>query len=195
MSGLSMLPLNIRLLTVGGLALAMLLGAAGIGWLVQGWRLGEVLADQGRELERQISVRDKRHADSLAQVQNAAIGEARRAQEKRLTLEHQLQASSQHQHRKLTDAENTAARLRDRLATAELRLSVLLASPGAAGAGHCGGVPASANAGCLVDGAARAYIDRGAAQRIVSIAERGDRAIIALGMCQSYVQTISHDEG
>lgn len=188
-----MMPLNYRLLTVASVAFVTVFGAAAVGWLVQGWRLGEQLADQGRELERQISVRDKRHADTLALAQRAAVGEARRAQEKRLTLEHQLQASSQSQHRKLTDAEQTAARLRDRLATAELRLSVLLASPGAAGSIHHSAMPATADAGCLVDGAGRADIDRGAAQRIVGIVERGDRAIIALGMCQSYVQTISLD--
>ena len=195
MNGLPLIPRNYRVVVIGSLAVAALLSAAAVGWLVQGWRLGEELADQGRELERQISVRDKRHADSLAVAQNAAIGEARLAQEKRLTLEHQLQASSQHQHRKLTDAEQIAARLRDRLATAELRLSVLLANPDAAGAHHRGRLPAAAHAGCLVDGAGRADIDRGAAQLIVGIAERGDRAIIALGMCQAYVQAVSHDPG
>ncbi|MCW2290528.1 MULTISPECIES: lysis protein [Pseudomonas] len=190
MSWLSLIPLKYRVLAGASLAVTLLVGAAGLGWLAQGWRLGERMAEQGRELEQQIAVRDKLHADTLAMAQSAAAGEARRANEKRLTLEQQLQAASQNQHRRLTDAEKTAARLRDRLATAELRLSVLVASPGASDAGG-GAVSSTASAGRLVDGARRADIDAGSAQRIVGIVERGDRAIIALGMCQAYARTIS----
>ncbi|UCJ18285.1 lysis protein [Pseudomonas sp. MM211] len=192
MSWLSLIPLNYRVLASAGLAVALLVGAASLGWLAQGWRLGERMAEQGRELEQQIAVRDKLHADTLAMAQSAAAGEARRANEKRLTLEQQLQAISQNQHRRLTDAQTSAERLRDRLATAELRLSVLLANPGTADAGG-DAVPSTASTGRLVDGAHRADIDAGSAQRIVSIAERGDRAIIALGMCQAYARTISLD--
>ncbi|TBU73396.1 lysis protein [Pseudomonas daroniae] len=148
------------------------------------------MAEQGRELEQQISQRDKLHADTLAEISRVAAGQARREQEKRLQLEQDLAESSQTEHRKLTDAEKNAARLRDRLATTELRLSVLLASPGAAGGAGGLGVPAAPCSGCLVDGASRADIDPGAAQRIVSIADRGDRAIIALTACQAYVNRV-----
>lgn len=192
MNWLSLIPLNYRVLISAGLAVTLLGGAAGIGWLAQGWRLGERMAEQGRELEQQIAVRDKLHADTLAMVQNAAAGEARRANEKRLTLEQQLQATSQNQHRRLTDAQRTASRLRDRLATAELRLSVLLASPDATTGGG-DAMSTTTRAGRLVDGARRADIDAGSAQRIVGIVERGDRAIIALGMCQAYARAISLD--
>lgn len=41
----------------------------------------------------------------------------------------------------------------------------------------------------------RAAIDPGAAQRIVGIADRGDRAIIALTACQAYVEKVSKGEG
>ncbi|SDI77312.1 hypothetical protein SAMN05216588_12449 [Pseudomonas flavescens] len=190
MSVLSLIPSNYRLLMAAGLALTLLVGAAGLGWLVQGWRLGERMAEQGREFEQQIAQRDKRYADTLATAQSAAASEVRLAHDRRLTLERQLQAISQNQHRRLTDAQSTATRLRDRLATAELRLSVLLASPGAADAG-AGAVSPTTSAGRLVDGTRRADIDAGSAQRIVGIVERGDRAIIALGMCQAYARTLS----
>lgn len=185
MNWLSAMPLSYRRLA----GVALLIGAAGLGWLVQGWRLGEQMAEQGRELERQITLRDRLHADTLAEIQRAAADQVRRSHEKRLMLEQQLQASSQNQHRKLTDAEKAAAHLRDRLATAELRLSVLLANP-AADSSSGGARSSTSAAGCLVDGAGRADIDSGSAQRIVGIVERGDRAIIALTACQAYVRKV-----
>lgn len=180
MSLLALIPARYRWLLGGGLILTLVLGGASLGWVVQGWRLGQLLAE-----------RDQTHAATLARLHDMAARETRRGQDKRLALEQQLQASSQTQHRRLNDAEQKTARLRDRLATAELRLSVLTSDSGAAGAGHDDQLPATASAGRLVDGARRADIDRAAAQRIVDITQRGDRAIIALGMCQDYVQTIS----
>ena len=180
MSLLTLIPTRYRWLVGGALALALLLGAISLGWVVQGWRLGQALA-----------ARDQSHAEAMARLHDAATRETRRAQNKRLALEQQLQASSQTHYRRLGDAEQKAARLRDRLATAELRLSVLTADTGAAGADHHPKLPTTTRAGRLVDGAPRADIDRGAAQRIVDITGRGDRAIIALGMCQSYVRTIN----
>lgn len=76
-------------------------------------------------------------------------------------------------------------RLRDRLATSELRLSVLLAAPSGSG-----GVPASASAGGLVHGAARGERDPAAAQTIVAITDEGDQGLIALNACQSYVKEV-----
>ncbi len=179
MNLLTLIPVRYQWLIGGGLVLALLLGAVSLGWVVQGWRLGQALA-----------ARDQSHAEAMARLHDAAARETRRAQNKRLALEQQLQASSQIQYRRLTDAEQQAARLRDRLATAELRLSVLAAEPAAADAGHHDQLPTTASAGRLVDGARRADIDRAAAQRIVAITGRGDRAIIALGMCQNYVRTL-----
>lgn len=180
MSLLTLIPARYRWLIGGGLALALLLGAISLGWVVQGWRLGQALA-----------ARDQAYAEAMARLHDATARETQRAQNKRLALEQQLQASSQTQYRRLSDAEQQAARLRDRLATAELRLSVLTAEPRAADAGQHDQLPTTASAGRLVDGARRADIDRAAAQRIVAITGRGDRAIIALGMCQTYVRTIS----
>lgn len=179
MSLLTLIPTRYRWLVGGALALALLLGAISLGWVVQGWRLGQALA-----------ARDQSHAEAMARLHDAAARETQRAQNKRLALEQQLQASSQTQYRRLGDAEQKAARLRDRLATAELRLSVITTDTGATGADHHPQLPATTRAGSLVDGAPRADIDRGAAQRIVDITGRGDRAIIALGMCQAYVRAI-----
>lgn len=190
MTWLQMVPAQYRVLATVALAAVLLTAAAGVGWLVQGWRMGVQLAEQGRELDRQIADRDQLHADTLAEISRAASAQVQREQEKRLQLEQDLAASSTEQQGKLTDAEKNAARLRDRLATANLRLSVLLASPATSGAGG-NRVPAATGTGCLVDGAGRADIDPGAAQRIVSIADRGDRAIIALTACQAYVRKVS----
>ncbi|MEQ9725185.1 lysis protein [Pseudomonas sp. WHRI 8822A] len=164
--------------------------AAGSAWRWQANSYGGQLSDQALEHERQLKRRDALHAAALGEIGRAAAAQERRNQEQRLLLEQQLQASSQNEYRKLTDAEKTAARLRDRLATAELRLSVLVANP-AAGGGSGNGVPTPAGAGCLVDGAGRADIDPGAAQRVVGIANRGDRAIIALTACQAYVEKVA----
>lgn len=156
--------------------------------------MGQQLQEQGRDLERQIAQRDKLHADTLAELSRAAAAQARKEQDKRLLLEHDLAESSQTEYRKLTNAEKTAARLRDRLATTELRLSVLLASPGASGGAGGHQLPAAPGAGRMVDDTGRADIDPGSAQRIVSIAARGDRAIIALTACQAYARRVAADQ-
>lgn len=170
--------------------LLLMVLAAGSAWRWQANTYGTQLSEQALEYERQLGARDKLHTDTLAEIGRVAAGQLQREQEKRLLLEQELQASSQTEYRKLTDAEQAAARLRDRLATTELRLSVLLANPGAAGTASGNGMPTPAVAGCLVDGASRADIDPGAAQRIVGIADRGDRAIIALTACQAYVRGV-----
>lgn len=195
MSWPALIPVKYRALAVGLLALLLVAAGAAAGWAAQGWRLGEQMAEQGRALESQLADRDKLHAATLSEIERAAADQERRNQQQRLQLEQQLQASSAAHYGKLTDAEKNAARLRDRLATTELRLSVLIANPAAAANGGSNGMPAPAAAGCLVDGAGRADIDPGAAQRIVGIANRGDRAIIALTACQAYVGKVSNGGG
>jgi hypothetical protein len=75
----------------------------------------------------------------------------------------------------LRDAQTNQAHLRDRLATADLRVSVLLNTTGTCG---------------VVHGGARAELAPAAAQRIVAIAGGGDQGLIALAACQSYVKEI-----
>ncbi len=183
-----------KAIAVVGTVLLLMTLAAGSTWLYQEKSYSALLSDQALEHERQLGKRDDLHAAALAEIGRAAAAQERRNQEQRLQLEQQLQASSAVQYGKISDAEKNAARLRDRLATAELRLSVLVANP-AAGRGSGNELPAPAGAGCVVDGAGRADIDRGAAQRIVGIANRGDNAIIALTACQAYVEKVAKGGG
>ena len=108
-------------------------------------------------------------------------------QAQRRALEDQLQANDKTHHQELTNAQTTQTRLRDRLATSDLRLSVLLAVP-APGSGR--GVPATTGAGGLVHGAPRGELDSAAAQRIVAITDAGDQGLIALQACQGFVRTL-----
>ncbi|PMZ56043.1 lysis protein, partial [Pseudomonas sp. GW247-3R2A] len=84
----------------------------------------------------------------------------------------------------LSDAQTNQARLRDRLATSDLRLSVLLAEDPASGCA----VPTGAATGSVVHGRARARLDPAHAQRIVAITDAGDQGLIALRACQAYVR-------
>jgi len=85
----------------------------------------------------------------------------------------------------MTNAQKDQALLRDRLATSDLRLSVLL------DAGSTGGcsVPSTASAGGVDHATVRVELDPAHAQRIVAITDQGDRALIALQACQDYVRS------
>ncbi|WJV25932.1 MULTISPECIES: lysis system i-spanin subunit Rz [Pseudomonas] len=171
-----MSPAVLRLVAV--LLLASLLVAVGAAsaWTVQGWRYDRQLAEQAR-------LRD----EALNQLNLAAAARQRDELDKRLALEQQLQASDQTHHRALTDAQRDQSRLRDRLATADLRLSVLVDS--ADTASGCA-VPAAPAPGALVHGAPRARLDPAHAQRIVGITDDGDQGLIALAACQDYVRAL-----
>ncbi|MGR6738222.1 lysis protein [Pseudomonas chlororaphis] len=164
----------------GVLVLAGLLVAGGAGgaWKVQDWRYGEQLAEQARL-----------HGETLNQLNLAAAAQQRAEQDKRLTLEQQVQASDQTNHRALTDAQRDQSRLRDRLATADLRLSVLVDA--ADTASGCA-VPATPTTRGMVHGGARARLDPAHAQQIVGITDDGDQGLIALQACQSYVRALTH---
>ncbi|AJO76920.1 lysozyme [Pseudomonas sp. MRSN 12121] len=153
-------------------------GAGTLAWQVQDWRLGRQLAEQAR-----------RHAAALDQLNQATAARQQAEQDKRLALEQRLRASDQTHYRALSDAQRDQGRLRDRLATADLRLSVLLdAQDGVAGCA----VPATAATGGVVHGAPRARLDPAHAQRIVGITDDGDRGLIALQACQDYVRALGH---
>ncbi|WP_025804571.1 lysis system i-spanin subunit Rz [Pseudomonas chlororaphis] len=164
---------------IGVLVLAGLLiaGAAGGAWKVQDWRYGKQLAEQAAQ-----------HGETLNRLNLAAAARQQAEQEKRLVLEQQLQTSDQTHHRALTDAQRDQSRIRDRLATADLRLSVLLdAQDSAAGCS----VPAAPGAGGVVHGATRARLDPAHAQRIIGITDDGDQGLIALQACQAYVRALT----
>ena len=163
---------------LAAILLAMAVSAAGT-WQVQDWRMGKKLSEQAG-----------RHKDDLAAITNAAAGQARAETDKRLALEQQLAGQDQQHTRELSDAQRNQAVLRDRLATSDVRLSVLLDA--ADSASGCN-VPAAPGAVGVVHGAARAQLDPAHAQRILAITGDGDQGLIALRACQAYVRTIAPD--
>ncbi|WP_236207828.1 lysis system i-spanin subunit Rz [Pseudomonas tohonis] len=164
-------------------ALLLVLLSGWAGWQAQGYRLGERHA-------LDLAGRDKLHANALDEIARAAEASKRAEQGKRLALEQQLQSQDTLHHGRLIHAQQEAARLRDRIATADLRLSVLL---DASSAGSNCGVPASTTAGSLVHAAPRAELDPAHAKRIISITDAGDEALIALQACQSYIRELITD--
>ena len=155
--------------------LILILLTTGVTWKVQDWRYGKQLAEQAGL-----------HQDDLTAISNAAAGQVRADQEKRLALEQRLSTSEHSHYKELSDAQTNQARLRDRLATADLRLSVLLTEGPTDGSS----VPATAATGSVVHGATRAQLDPAHAQRIIGITDEGDRGLIALTACQAYIQNI-----
>lgn len=145
-------------------------------WKVDAWRYAKQLAEQS-----------SLHQADLTSISNAAADQVRADQERRLALEQRLSASDQTHHKELTDAQTNQARLRDRLATSDLRLSVLLAEDSTGGCS----VPAGTGAGGVVHGGARARLDPAHAQRIIGITGDGDQGLIALAACQAYVREVS----
>ena len=158
-------------------ALALVLIGAGCAWQFQDWRYGNQLAEQSQQ-----------HAETLNQLTQAAATAQQAEQDKRLALEQRLADSEQTHFRKMTDAQKNQDRLRDRLATADVRLSVLIDATDAAKG--CG-VPATAGAGGVDHAGVRARLDPAHAQRIVAITDTGDRGLIALQACQAYVKAVS----
>ena len=159
------------------LTAALVAGSAAMAWQVQNWRMGKQFAEQANL-----------HQSDLAAISNAAAAQVRADQDKRLALEQRLSASEQTHYKELSDAQTNQARLRDRLATSDLRLSVLIDATDSAGG--CS-VPARDEAGGVVHGGARARLDPAHAQRIVAITDAGDQGLIALAACQAYIKEIN----
>ena len=166
-----------KLIGLAALILVLMAAAAGVTWQVQDWRLGKVLAEQGAQFQT-----------DLGAIGNAAAALARSEQDKRLATEQQLAASDQQHTKELSDAQRNQALLRDRLATADVRLSVLLdATYSASGCD----VPAAPGAVGVVHAARRAQLDPAHAQRIIGITDAGDQGLIALRACQAYVRAVA----
>ena len=173
-----LIPVPYRLLAKGVLLVVLFGGSTAITWQVQDWRFGKQLAEQARL-----------HTETLNQLALATVAQQRAEQDKRLALEQRLATSEQTHYRALSDVQRDQGRLRDRLATADLRLSVLLDAT--TGAGN-GSLSATTATGGVVHGPERAELDPAHAQRIIAITGEGDQGMIALAACQAYVRTITH---
>ncbi|MDH1260430.1 lysis protein [Pseudomonas atacamensis] len=160
---------------VGGLALVI--AGFGSAWQFQDWRYGRQLAEQARL-----------NGETLSLLATASAEAQKVEQDKRLALEQKLAGSEQTHYRKLSDAQRDQDRLRDRLATADLRLSVLIDADSASGCD----VPKATGTGGVDHAAVRARLDAAHAQRIIAITDTGDRGLIALQACQDYVRNLQH---
>ncbi|CAI8713344.1 lysis protein [Pseudomonas chlororaphis] len=170
--------------------LALVFGAAvgaRVAWV---WQTDE-LTKQAAGYERQLAAKDLAHGREREQAAEAALGQAAIHQAQRLDLEDRLQAQDKTHWKEMSDAQQVQVRLRDRLATADLRLSVLLDAETAAAQGGDSGVRAPAGTGGLVDGILRARLDPAHARRIIAITDEGDRGLIALKACQAYVREVT----
>ncbi len=167
---------------LGGLVLLVLVLMAGTAvatWEVQDWRLGKQLAEQ-------LSEQGAAHQKDLDAITGEAWRQQQAEQDKRLATEHQLATQDQQHTKELSDAQHNQARLRDQLATADVRLSVLIEDS----ASGCN-VPAAPGAASVVHAARRAQLDPAHAQRIIAITDDGDNAVIALRACQAYVRAVA----
>jgi hypothetical protein len=162
---------------LAGLLIAMII-AFGAAWQVQTWRYAGQLASQAAL-----------QADDLNNLTQAALRQQQTEQDKRLATEQQLAVSDQQHTRELSDAKRNQALLRDRLATADVRLSVLIDATNSASGCN---VPATPGAGGVVHAARRAQLDPAHAQRIIGITDAGDQGLIALRACQAYAKEVSN---
>ena len=163
----------------GGVLLIILFLMAGSAWAAWEW--------QANAYGRQLAEQNATHQTALTDLANANSALILAEQGKRLALEQWLAASEQSHYRALNDAKTNQDRLRDRIATADLRLSVLLDTTSA---NDSDGMQTATATGCVVHGAARAQLDPAHAQRIIGITGDGDEGLIALQACQVYITTV-----
>ena len=156
--------------------LALMAGSACAAWVWQANAYGQ-----------QLAAKEAAYQTERTHLANANSAQILAEQGKRLALEQWLAVSDQSHYRALTDEKTKQARLRDRLATADLRLSVQL---DAATTG-CDAVPATTSTGGVVYGSYRAQLDPAHAQRIIGITGDGDQGLIALQACQAYAKEVS----
>ena len=157
--------------------LALMVGSAWAAWRWQANAYGQ-----------QLAAKEAAHQTERTNLANANSAQILAEQDKRLALEQWLAASDQVHYRGLSDERTKQARLRDRLATADLRLSVQLDTSATVG---CDGVQTTTSPGCVVYGANRARLDPAHAQRIIGITSDGDKGLIALQACQEYARAIA----
>ncbi len=167
----------------GGVLLIILALMASSAWTTWVW--------QANAYGQQLAIKEAAHQTERTNLANANSAQILVEQGKRFALEQWLAASDQSHYRVLTDEKTKQARLRDRLATADLRLSVQLDATAATG---CDAVQAATSTGGVVYGAHRAQLDPAHAQRIIGITGDGDQGLIALRACQAYAKEVSRTQ-
>ena len=164
----------------GAVLLIILTLMVGSAWAAWEW--------QANAYGQQLAAKEAAYQTERTDVANANSAQILAEQGKRLALEQLLAASEQSHYRALTDEQTKQARLRDRLATADLRLSVQLDAATTTG---CDAVQTTTRTGGVVHGSHRAQLDPAHAQRIIGITSDGDQGLIALQACQAYAKEIS----
>ena len=164
----------------GGMLVIILALMAGSAWSAWAW--------QANAYGQQLAAKEATHQTSLTNQANDTAALVLAEQGKRFALEQWLAASDQSHYRALTDEKTKQALLRDRLATADLRLSVQLDAAASTG---CDALQATTRTGGVVYGAHRARLDPAHAQRIIGITGDGDQGLIALQACQAYAKEVS----
>jgi cell division protein FtsI/penicillin-binding protein 2 len=163
----------------GGVLLIIFALMSGSAWAAWAW--------QANAYAQQLAAKEAAYQTERTDLANANSAQILAEQGRRLALEQWLAASDQSHYRALTDEKTKQARLRDRLATADLRLSVQLDTA----ATGCYAVQATTGAGGVVHAALRAQLDPADAQRIIGITGDGDQGLIALQACQAYAKEVS----
>ncbi|PWB34627.1 lysis protein [Pseudomonas sp. SDI] len=158
------------------LLLIPLLLAVALTWHVQAWRYG-----------RELAQREQAHVEARRQQAEASTRQLLGERQQRRVLEQQIELNDNSHYQELLDAQQAQARLRDRLATADLRLSALLASD----SNPNRSMPATPGAGGVDHGPVRARLDPAHARRIIAITDAGDAGLIALRACQGYVRALA----
>ena len=172
--------MNVEVVKWGGVLAIILVLMTGSAWVAWKW--------QANAYDKELAMEEATHQTLLTHLANAYSALILEEQGKRLALEQWLAASEQSHYRALSDEKTHQTRLRDRLATADLRLSVLLDSATTSG---CDRMQAPTGPGDVVHGTHRAQLDRAHAQRIIGITGDGDQGLIALQACQAYAKEVS----
>ena len=172
--------MKIDALKWGGVLLVIFALMAGSAWAAWTW--------QENAYGQQLAAKEAAYQTERTELANANSAQILAEQGKRLALEQWLAASDQSHYRALTDEQTKQARLRDRLATADLRLSIQLDATTPTG---CDAMQPTTGTGGVVHAARRAQLDPAHAQRIIGITGDGDQGLIALQACQAYAKEVS----
>ncbi|WP_145181911.1 lysis system i-spanin subunit Rz [Pseudomonas sp. URMO17WK12:I11] len=179
-----------RLIALAALVLACAVGAR-TAWVWQTNAYGKQLAVQADDYGKQLAEKDRVYGLEREKAAAAALNKLAEQQDAHRALEARLQDQTKTHWKEMNDAQQAQARLRDRLATADLRLSVIVDAGTIAAPGCDGGLREATSTGGLVHGVVRAQLDPAHAQRIVAITNEGDRGLIALQACQAYVREVT----